>query len=303
MASFFQFSKTERTGIIVLLLLSIPLFYSNRIFSWFYHFNPVPVNTAWLQNVQDTTDLTLAAETAKPGAPWKGPNLSFAAHWMLHRPSGAGTTPPDSTLSPFVPDTAGIVTWERAGMPAWLAARTVKAIAHGYRFRSPEQLHQFGGISDSLAVQLLPKLIFVADSTGKHTVAGPPLELNTADSVALRKISGIGAYLAHAIIHYRQALGGYYSADQLMSVPGMHPENYARIHPHVWADSSLLIRINLNTAGETELERLYRVYGKQAKAILAWREAHGGFHQLSALCDIEVFDEATCRLLQHYCTL
>lgn len=42
-----------------------------------------------------------------------------------------------------------------------------------------------------------------------------PVELNTADSVTLVKINGIGPYYASRIIRYRQRLGGFYSVRQL----------------------------------------------------------------------------------------
>lgn len=42
-----------------------------------------------------------------------------------------------------------------------------------------------------------------------------PVDLNTADSITLVKIKGIGPYYASRIIRYRQRLGGYYAVNQL----------------------------------------------------------------------------------------
>lgn len=42
-----------------------------------------------------------------------------------------------------------------------------------------------------------------------------PVELNSADSVALVKIRGIGPYYASRILRYRQRLGGFHSVKQL----------------------------------------------------------------------------------------
>lgn len=42
-----------------------------------------------------------------------------------------------------------------------------------------------------------------------------PIELNSADSITLVKIPGIGPYYASKIIHYRQRLGGFQSVKQL----------------------------------------------------------------------------------------
>ncbi len=45
--------------------------------------------------------------------------------------------------------------------------------------------------------------------------SGLLVELNTADSMDLLKVRGIGPYYASKIIRYRERLGGYYSLKQL----------------------------------------------------------------------------------------
>ncbi|MDR2131145.1 MAG: helix-hairpin-helix domain-containing protein [Odoribacteraceae bacterium] len=51
----------------------------------------------------------------------------------------------------------------------------------------------------------------------------PPLvELNSADSIALVKVRGIGAYYASRILRYRALLGGFYSTGQLKELNGKY---------------------------------------------------------------------------------
>src|SRR5665647_1059817 len=47
------------------------------------------------------------------------------------------------------------------------------------------------------------------------------LDLNSADSLHLLEIPGIGPVFASRIIRYRTLLGGYYAVDQLREVYGM----------------------------------------------------------------------------------
>lgn len=49
----------------------------------------------------------------------------------------------------------------------------------------------------------------------QRTIPPTPVELNSADSVTLVKIRGIGPYYASKILRYRQRLGGYHSVKQL----------------------------------------------------------------------------------------
>lgn len=62
--------------------------------------------------------------------------------------------------------------------------------------------------------QNLNQTIIPASRNKRNTIS-KPLELNTADSVTLFKIRGIGPYYASKIIRYRQRLGGFYSVKQL----------------------------------------------------------------------------------------
>ena len=51
--------------------------------------------------------------------------------------------------------------------------------------------------------------------------------------------------------------------------------------------------VNLNTAGPAELEALPEVGPVTAQAIIAWREAHGGFTAVDQLLDVDGIGEAT----------
>ena len=44
------------------------------------------------------------------------------------------------------------------------------------------------------------------------------LRLNAADTALLKRVPGVGSYFAREIASYRQRLGGFYSADQLLEI-------------------------------------------------------------------------------------
>jgi competence ComEA-like helix-hairpin-helix protein len=64
------------------------------------------------------------------------------------------------------------------------------------------------------------------------------IELNAADTSDLQRVSGIGAILARRIVRYRELLGGYTSAEQLLKIPGVSPENFLRIEEQVYVDTT-----------------------------------------------------------------
>jgi len=64
------------------------------------------------------------------------------------------------------------------------------------------------------------------------------------------------------------------------------------------SDASEPAPLNLNTATEAELLALPGVGPAKAKAILAFREAHGGFQSVSQLLRIKGFGRATFKRLR-----
>ncbi|MEG2606381.1 MAG: helix-hairpin-helix domain-containing protein [Mucinivorans sp.] len=74
------------------------------------------------------------------------------------------------------------------------------------------------------------------------------VELNTADSVALCGVYGIGPIFAHRILVRRVQLGGFYALEQLLEIRGIDKEVLARIGKSFLIDSTRIKKININFA-------------------------------------------------------
>lgn len=64
------------------------------------------------------------------------------------------------------------------------------------------------------------------------------VELNGADTTDLMRVQGIGPSYARRIVRYRALVGGFRSVEDLLQVYGMTPENFARIEPQVFVDTT-----------------------------------------------------------------
>lgn len=60
---------------------------------------------------------------------------------------------------------------------------------------------------------------------------GATIDLNSADTLLLQRVPGIGPVFARRIFKYREMLGGYYAVEQLQEVYGMDREHYDQIAP------------------------------------------------------------------------
>lgn len=102
-------------------------------------------------------------------------------------------------------------------------------------------------------------------------------DLNTIDSLTLIRIPGIAAATASTILKHRQRYGGFYDPQQLREFLTW---DAAQVYLDEWctqwftADSARLLRLRVNTATLTELQRHPYITHQQAVEILLYRQRH-----------------------------
>lgn len=109
-------------------------------------------------------------------------------------------------------------------------------------------------------------------NTGKKTYT---VELNSADLNELQKFRNIGEYYAKKIVEYRDKLGGFYKPEQLMEIKGIDSARFEAFRNQILIDTSLIRRININAATETELTKHPYINNFTAKAIIKYRKFKG----------------------------
>jgi DNA uptake protein ComE-like DNA-binding protein len=114
------------------------------------------------------------------------------------------------------------------------------------------------------------------------------IELNTCDSSDLERLPGIGPVLSARIIKYRNLLGGFSSVNQLKEVYGLRDSTYLLIYSRVTADSSLIRKINVNSAGFNELNKHPYIERSEAQSILKFRELGGRIENVSILVEEKI---------------
>lgn len=122
------------------------------------------------------------------------------------------------------------------------------------------------------------------------------VEVNTADTVSLVALPGIGPAFARGIVKYRDMLGGFYSLDQLAEVYVLKdkPDAVLELKDLLLLDTLMVHRIPINTCTVEELAAHPYARWKIAKPLIAYRAQHGLFKQVEdikgcALIDAEVF--------------
>jgi DNA uptake protein ComE-like DNA-binding protein len=110
-------------------------------------------------------------------------------------------------------------------------------------------------------------------------------DINLSDSAELVKLPGIGPVLSSRIIKYRHLLGGFARISQLKEVYGLPEETFNLIKDRVFADSTAVKRIDINSAGYKELSHLHYFEKYEVNAILKYRELKGKINSIDDLTD------------------
>ena len=133
-----------------------------------------------------------------------------------------------------------------------------------------------------------------------HRQKNPLIEINRSDSATLIKLPGIGPVLSGRIIKYRRLLGGYASIDQLKEVYGLPVETYELIKDKIFADSSMITKINVNSASYKELSHIHYFEKFEVTAILKYREIKGRIKGLNDLTENKLISVGKARKVGPY---
>lgn len=129
------------------------------------------------------------------------------------------------------------------------------------------------------------------------------VELNAADSLALVRVNGIGPALSARIIKYRSLLGGFVRVDQVLEVYGMDSALFQIMKPSLTVDETRVNKIPINGIALEDLEKHPYFRRNLARAILNYRQHHGAFTAIEDLKKIYVMDEVLFQKIKPYIAL
>lgn len=193
-------------------------------------------------------------------------------------------------LFSFDPNTATYDNLIKLGLTGKETNTLINYRNKGGRFRIPSDIKKVYGIDEVQASKLIPFVEMATDTVVKARSNSfgqqkALLDLNTCDSASLVRLPGIGPVLSARIIKYRRLLGGFATINQLKEVYGLPPETIDRIKSRVYADSSAVLKIMINSADYKELSRLPYFEKYEVTAILKYRELKGKLISISDLVE------------------
>ena len=125
---------------------------------------------------------------------------------------------------------------------------------------------------------------------------GTQIDVNSADTVELKKIPGIGSGIAGSIVRYRERLGGFYALSQLEEVKHVTPD----LLKWFKLENDSIRKVEINKVGLDKLRAHPYLNFYQAKIIIEHRRTKGAIKSLSQLALYEEFAEKDLNRLSAY---
>jgi competence protein ComEA len=209
----------------------------------------------------------------------------------------------------FDPNSASFDTLVDIGLTEKQARTIISYRNKGGRFKMPDDLKKIYGIDEMTSERLIP-LITIQKSTrvtrsfssdsilSRNSTA--MIDLNRTDSSSLEKLPGLGRVLSSRIIKYRKILGGYTSVEQLKEVYGLQEETYNLLAGKLFADTSLIKRIDINRASLKELSKHPYLDRNDIQAIAKYRELKGIISNSGELIDNKVLTPYKTKKISPY---
>ncbi len=296
---FINFSHTEKRGIIVLFSL-ILIVQSIRI-AWPYfdtemqEFSPEEMQLAskWMQQMEQIKKAEINEQ----------------------RKSKFKTLP---ACFPFNPNKTSNEEWMKLGFSEKETSSILKFRNKGGKFVYKEDLKKLYCIDESRYNQLencisLPKKTESNENknfTFSNKKAGTNqalritlLEINSADTLDLLALRGVGKYWAKKIWFFKERLGGIYSEEQLYEIKGMNDTMFYNIQSQIKIDTNLITKIPINSCSSEALQKHPYCWYGIGKAIANYRSKHGAFQSLSEIKNIYAVKPEIFEKLQHYLIL
>ena len=186
--------------------------------------------------------------------------FSRASRGKGRAPTGRPTARRPVESFRFDPNTVTVEDMVRLGLSPRQAESIENYRSKGGRFRSKADFRKMYVVSDTLFSRLEPYIEI------------PKIELNTADSVALVSLRGIGPWYACKILDYRNRLGGFVSKDQLMEIEGIDRERFDGFSEAVTVDASLIRHLDLWHSPDSLLARHPYLGSRLARSVVRYRE-------------------------------
>ncbi len=316
-ADYLSFTRRDRIGIIVILIIILAIFFLPKAFSSTSSSNPANTDTAWITAMKKLEQKE--ADNDQQYSKYNDDNSN--SYQYDRRTTNNYYNTSKGELFYFDPNTLSAEGWQKLGLRAKTIGTIQNYLSKGGKFRKSEDLQRIYGLFPNEFERIAPYIKIEAtdetnnykDFTDKPPTENPPVktytprysvvDINSADTTALIALPGIGSKLATRIISFRDKLGGFYSINQVGETFGLPDSTFQKIKQYLKLENTSVKKININTATIDELKAHPYIKYSLANPIVAYRNQHGSFSKVEDTKKVMVITDEIYNKISPYLTI
>ncbi len=219
----------------------------------------------------------------------------------------------DGSLHSFDPNQVDEAELKELGFKEWQIKNIINFRKSGGIFHKKEDLkklytikdHDYRRISPFVVVSPLQqsKVPELGNYPKASVVKSQLVELNSADTLVLKSLKGVGSYFAKKIVDRRERLGGFVNLRQLLEIYNLDPEILVSNQDRLSVDNSLVRKININKASVEQLKAHPYVGYKIANTIVKYREQHGKYAAIKEISNSVLISDSVYSKIAPYFTV
>jgi DNA uptake protein ComE-like DNA-binding protein len=258
--TYFYFSSNERKGAFGFVFLIICVAIAPIVYRFVYPISPPTITVHGVTQLTDTLEPPITSTQSIHKVEVKN-ELDFVID----------------------PNAATEQEWKRLGMKSWQIKNIKKYQAKGGQFKSIEDVGKIYGLSSIDFEKMKPHLFIKHTEAKRDSIVSKPqfktniIELNSADTNALKSLYGIGSKMAGKIVDYRGRLGGYNSLNQLTEIWGFNEDLLYDLKGKLVLDTSKIYKIPINSVSQETLSLHPYIKIRLSKIIVNYRQQHGPY--------------------------
>ncbi|MCQ2262308.1 MAG: helix-hairpin-helix domain-containing protein [Bacteroidales bacterium] len=178
---------------------------------------------------------------------------------------------------------------------------SVEIVSNSQKKQAKSNRKSYGSNSDS------PRSVAKFEQPSRDSLPVKPatrkalmVELNSADTLTLQMLYGIGPAFAKRIVRYRERLGGFVSTEQLLEVYGLTEDRYRKLLPHIMVDQEAVSKIKINEVTLKQLVRHPYMEYYQARDLISLRDKGQRYHSTQDLLLAPTMDTVSLQRIAPY---
>ena len=315
-SSYFTFTKKERTGTIVLLILILLCTVLPFLYPFFI--TTTPEDGAAFKKEIESLKIKQPDSTNR----FTKSNFDEDNYQNYYQPSEKNYRNKNSKgeLFYFDPNAATAADWQRLGIREKTVATIKNYLSKGGHFYKPEDIGKIWGLHPDEIERLIPYIQIAqkennypqknyeqkaseAKTFDKPKYSTLLVDVNSADTTAFIALPGIGSKLAQRIINFRDKLGGFYKAEQVAETFGLPDSTFQKIKSRLNISNTAIKQFNINSATVDEMKPHPYIRYNIANAIVQYRTQHGNFSSVSDIKKIMMVTDEVFNKVAPYLTI